>query len=89
MRIYQIIQRSERAKVRLAYRLKYGKEKLARAQNHLTFLMKCRNNHRILNILRVSLPAKLSNQRKANEIVRKASKALLRVVIGDIRRKKA
>lgn len=36
----------------------------------------------------MTLPTKLSNQKKANEIVRRVSEALLCTVIADTRRKK-
>ncbi len=36
MNLYSIIDRSERATVKLVYRLKHDNEKLARLKNHLT-----------------------------------------------------
>ena len=89
MSLYQIVQRSERALVRLSYRLKHGMEKLARHSNHLTFLIRCRNNGIIPQGLRISLPAKLHNTRKLNDISTKTSGSLLRALISDTRTKKA
>ena len=88
MSIYEIIQRSERATARLSYRLKHGMEKLARSRNHLTFLIRWRENNLIPKGLRVSLPVKLNNQRKSREIARKASESLLRALISEVRTKK-
>ena len=62
--------------------------KFARSRNHLTFLIRCRDNGLIPNGLWVMLPAKLSNKRKSREIARKASESLLRALISDIRLKR-
>ena len=63
-------------------------EKIARLRNHLTFLLRCRDNHVIPNGLRVTLPAKLHNRKKSEEITRRASEALLRALISVMRTKK-
>ena len=64
-------------------------EKLARYSNHLTFLIRCRNNGLIPDGLRISLPAKLHNTKKLNDISTKTSRSLLRALISDTRTKKA
>ena len=63
MNLYDIVQRSERAIIQLSYRLKNGMVKFVRSRNHLTFLIRCRDNGLIPNGLWISLPAKLSNKR--------------------------
>ena len=64
-------------------------EKLARSRNHLTFLIRCRENNLIPKGLRVSLPVRLSNQRKSREIARKTSELLLCTLISKMQIKKA
>ena len=54
-----------------------------------SLLIRCRENGLIPNGLWVSLPDKLDNQKKSREIARKASEALLRALISDIRTKRA
>ena len=88
MSLYDIVQRSVRATVQLSYRPKHGVEKLARYQNHLTFLIRCRDHHFIPNGLRVTLPVKLINQKKLIEIARRTSRALLCALISDVRTRK-
>ena len=81
-------QRSEQALVRSSHCMKYGMEKLAQYSNHLTFLIRCRNNGLIPNGLRICLPAKLRNTKKLNDISMKTTRFLLRVLISDTRFKK-
>ena len=85
MKLYDIIQRSERATATIAYRLKHGMEKKARLSNHLTFLIRCRNHQIVPRGLTVKLPTSISN---TSNIASKASFALLRRVIRNTRSKK-
>ena len=82
---YNFIERSERATIKSAYRLKHGMEKLARLKNHLTFLIRCRNNEIIPYGLRVSLPLK---SRGSKRIAERTGQALLRQLIRDTRWKR-
>ena len=75
MRLYSIIDHSERALASLAYRLKNTKEKLARYKNHLTFLIRCRNNKLVPKGLRISISIEST---KAQLIAQRSSQALLR-----------
>ena len=86
MSLYNIIDRSEQALVRTAYRLKHNREKLARYGNHLTFLLRCRRYKVIPNGLRVRLPI---NSKKGNRIAERTNEAVLRERISEARRKKA
>ena len=85
MNIYNIIHRSERASIKLAYRLKHGMEKLARLRNHLTFLIRCQNNHLIPKGLRVRIPTKSISFQSSQRIARRTSESLLRQLIRDTR----
>ena len=67
------------------YRLRNLLKKQARLENHLTFLMKCRNNNIIPKGLRIRLPV---YSRKAHIISARTSRALLRERIGYTRRQK-
>ena len=78
MRLYSIIDRSEQALASLAYRLKNTKEKLARYKNHLTFLIRCRNNKLVPKGLRISISIEST---KAQLIAHRSSQALLRECI--------
>ena len=42
--------------MKLVYRLKHAQEKLAQLKNHLTFLIRCRENHITPTSIRVTLP---------------------------------
>ena len=75
MRLYSIIDHSERALASLAYRLKNTKEKLARYKNHLTFLIRCRNNKLVPKGLRISISIEST---KAQLIAQRSRQALLR-----------
>ena len=71
--------------MKLAYRLKHALERLARHRNHLTFLLRCKENGITPDGLRVSLPlSSWGTQRIAKRTVA----ALLRLLIRDIRTKK-
>ena len=85
MKLYNIIQRSERATATIAYRLKHGMEKRARLRNHLTFLIRCRNHQIIPRGLNIKLPTSIRN---THNIATKASFALLRRLIRNTRSKK-
>ena len=76
MSLYQIVKCSERTNGQISYRLKYGIEKLALLRN-LTFLIRRRDNHIIPNGIQVSLPTKLHNRKKSEQMTSTASKALL------------
>ena len=80
-----IIDRSERATAKEAYRLKNLEEKLARYGNHLTFLMRCRNHNIVPRGLLVPLPV---NTAKAQHIAWRTAKALLRERIKEVRQQK-
>ena len=86
MNLYDIVQRSQRAAIKLAYRLKHGIEKRERTRNHLTFLIRCRNNQLIPRGLTIKLPLKLHNCQK---IALRTSNAMLRQLISNTRRKRA
>ena len=85
MSLYSIIQRSEQATTTLSYRLKHAQKKLARLKNHLTFLIRCRENQVIPVGLRITAPVITP---RAQLIVRRASLALLRELICETRDKK-
>ncbi len=85
MSLYSIIQRSEQATTTLSYRLKHAQKKLARLKNHLTFLIRCRENQVIPVGLRITAPVITP---RAQLIVRRASVALLRELICETRDKK-
>jgi len=80
-----IIDRSEQALIRTAYRLKHNREKLARYSNHLTFLLRCRKNQIIPNGVQVKLPI---NSMKGNRIAERTKGAVLRERISESRRRK-
>ena len=86
MNLYEIIPRSERATEKLVYRLKHAQDKLARLKNHLTFLIRCRENKITPSGLRVTLPLRSPGVHK---IARCTELALLRQLIRDIHYKKA
>lgn len=75
MSLYNVIDRSKQATVRQAYRLVHDRERRARYNNHLTFLLRCRRHHLIPNGLRAR---SLVHSAKSERIVQRASIALLR-----------
>ena len=85
MNLYSIINLSERATMKLAYRLKHALERLARHKNHLTFLLRCKENGITPDGLRVSLPL---SSRGTQRIAKRTEAALLCLLIRDIRTKK-
>ena len=85
MSLYGIIDRCQQDITSPAYRLRHCRERLARHNNHLTFLTRCRNEGVIPNGLKVSLPVKST---KADLIAHKTSKALLRERISEAHRQK-
>ena len=64
-----------RATISIAYKLKNLEEKLARYRNHLTFLIKCRNNNVIPKGLRLTSSVE---SEKVGRILHRAGKAILR-----------
>ena len=72
--------------MKLVYRLKHAQDKLARLKNHLTFLIRCRENKITPSGLRVTLPLRSPSVHK---IARCTELALLRQLIRDIHYKKA
>ena len=85
MSLYRIIDRSEQATVRTAYRLKNLGEKLSRFQNHLTFLIQYRNKRVIPKGLRVKVPIR---SRKGQDIERRTNLSVLSESIKHSRRTK-
>ena len=85
MSLYDIIDRSEQAKVRTAYKLKSYRERLARYSNHLTFLIRCKTHGIIPKGLWVTLPVRST---KAEHITERTSQALVRERIGEAYRQK-
>lgn len=83
--LYSIIDHSEQALASTAYRLKNTKEKLARFKNHLTFLVKCRNNSITPKGLRISTSI---HSTKATIIVKKSNQALLHKRIKHVQKTK-
>ena len=75
MSLYRIIDCSERATVRAAYKLVNLQENLAKYKNHLTFLIRCRNNNVLPIGLRIHV---LVDTKKAKRIRETASRSLLR-----------
>ena len=82
MSLYSFIQRLKRATIQLAYRLRNGMKKLARLNNHVTFLIRCRNHDIIPKGLRVSLPLR---SKGSMMIATRTSQALLCQLIRDTR----
>ena len=85
MNLYSIVNRSQRAMVKIAYRLKHGMEKKARFGNHLTFLIRCRNNQLIPRGFTIKLPFSFYNSHKFTYHI---SQALLQQAIRNTRVKK-
>ena len=83
--LYEIIDRSERATVRIAYRLRNLQEKFARYRNHLTFMMRCRDLDVVPKGLRMISTIKSA---RVYRIIDRTHKAIIRERIGHIRRKK-
>ena len=74
--------------MKLAYRLKHGKERLARTCNHLTFLIRCRENGLIPKGLRIKIPVNSISLKNGRKLARRTSEALLRQLIKETRYKK-
>ena len=88
MSLYDIIiNRTEQAKVRPAYKLKNCRERLARYSDHLMFLTKCRTHGIIPQGLRVILPVH-STKVDTITITKRPSHALVRERIGEVHRHK-
>ena len=85
MSLYNFIDSSERAGIRVAYRLKNLKEKMARQRNHLTYMIRCRNKKLIPRGMRVKLPV---NSNRGNRIAERTGLAVLRERIKYVRRNK-
>ena len=82
MSLYNIIDRSERACIQAAYKMKLSMEKLARWKNHLTFMIKCRNHKLVPKGFRVNLPSK---SKKGRRIADRTGLALMREQIKTVR----
>ena len=70
MSLYKIIDRSEQAIARPTYKLRRCRKRLARYNNHLTFLTRCRKNGIIPKGFKVSLPVQST---KADHIALKTT----------------
>ena len=82
---YYIVDRSQRALVKIEYRLKHGMEKEARLGNHLTFLLRCRDNQLIPRGMTIKLPFSFYNSHK---FAYRTSRALLPQAIRNTRAKR-
>ena len=87
MSLNRIIDSSEQAAIRQAYRYRliHLWEKCVRYKNHLTFLLRCQKRQIVPNGLRVRLPVKSEKEKRITEWT---SQSLLRERIGEARKAK-
>ena len=85
MSLYDRVPSSERALVQLCYKLSDMMKRLARYKNHLTFLIRCREDGIIPKGLRITLPVRSPNKWRLALIARETSQALLHLLIQDNR----